>query len=159
LPNSGADLELVAELSDVAVVEGEKNRFLPYFHCTRGLADYRQGNYPAAIAWMQKTLANDRNRAGHQWDDYLYVEAYAVIGMAHHRMGALPEARAALANAAEFARKSLPPLESGQIGTIWRDWIVANALLDEARQLIAGGPEAAGGPATPESLLDPPLSQ
>jgi len=159
LPNSGADLELVGELSDVAVKEGEKNRFLPYFHCTRGLADYRQGRFPAAIAWMQMTLANDRNKAGHQWDDYLYVEAYAVIGMAHHRMGAMLEARTALAKAAEFARKCLPPLESGQIGSIWRDWIVANALLDEARQLTAGGPETSGGPATPESPPNPAHSQ
>ena len=104
LHTSGVDLQMVAELAEVAVTEGEKNRFLPYFHCTRGLADYRQGNYPAAITWMQKSLANDRNRAGHQWDDYLYVEAYAVIGMAHHRMGAVPEARAALAR----TRRSLP---------------------------------------------------
>ena len=70
--------------------------------------------------------------------------------MAHHRMGAVPEARTALANADGVARKSLPSLESGQIGTIWRDWIVANALLEEARQLIAGVPETPGGPATPE---------
>ena len=46
LHTSGVDLQMVAELAEVAVTEGEKNRFLPYFHCTRGLADYRQGNYP-----------------------------------------------------------------------------------------------------------------
>jgi eukaryotic-like serine/threonine-protein kinase len=136
LPTSGADLRLVGELADVAVKEGEKNRFLPYFHCTRGLADYRHGDYGAAISWMQKTLANERGRAGHQWDDYLYVEAYAVIAMAHHRMGAGADARSALAKAVQYGRNCLVPLESRQIGSTWRDWIVARTLLDEAEQLI-----------------------
>ena len=129
------------DLAEAAVTEGERNRFLPYFHCTRGLADYRRGKFPSAIAWMQKTLSNDRGRAGHQWDDYLYVEAYAVIAMAHYRMGAISESRSAFARAEEHARETLPPLESGLIGTIWRDWIVAHALLAEARQLMAAGRE------------------
>jgi tetratricopeptide (TPR) repeat protein len=151
LPLSGVDLHVVEELAEAAVAEGERNRFLPYFHCTRGLADYRRGKFPSAIDWMQKTLANDRGRAGHQWDDYLYVEAYTVIAMAHYRMGAIPEARSALATAEEHARKALPRLDSGLIGTIWRDWIVAHALLDEANQLMAPGREASDKQETPDS--------
>ncbi len=137
LPESGADLAPVGELAETAVAVGKNHRLLPYFLCTKGLAEYRQGHYANALVWANKTLDYAGGKPRYAWDDYLYVEAGAVLAMAHCQLKQIDEARAALAKAAEAARKSLPALERGRIGGIWQDWIIANALLSEARGLVA----------------------
>jgi len=66
-----------------------------------------------------------------------------VLAMAHYRMQHLPEARAALAQGEELADRRLPRLESGDIGGQWRDWIIARALMTEAKALLQGTPAEA----------------
>jgi hypothetical protein len=51
-----------------------------------------------------------------------------------------PEAaHVSLAKAATIFDTQLPKLESGDLGSDWRDWIIARALLAEARSLIKDG--------------------
>jgi hypothetical protein len=35
-------------------------------------------------------------------------------------------------------QKQLPPPESHNLGSDWRDWIISHALLEEARSMIQG---------------------
>jgi hypothetical protein len=52
------------------------------------------------------------------------------------------EARVAFAKGAEIERTNLPKLESGDIGASWLDWIVAHALMREAKALIEGASDS-----------------
>jgi hypothetical protein len=134
LPSSGADLTSVCRLADKAVGAGASNRFLLYFQFGKGLAEYRRGNFESAAEWERKTIAG--NRAGYNWDSYLYVEAYAVLAMAEHRLNHREQARSEFNKCVEMAAAKLPSLENGDLGTIWRDWIIARALLHEATDLV-----------------------
>jgi hypothetical protein len=137
LPASGADQDIVGRLADTAVAAGSSNRFFAYFLCTKGLAEYRRDRFASAADWMGKTLDIGNHRDIHQWDDFLYIEAYAVLAMAQQQLNQIEEARSSLAKGTAVEAE-LPKLESGDIGTIWRDWIIAHVLMDEARQLING---------------------
>jgi hypothetical protein len=50
------------------------------------------------------------------------------------------QARAALAKGIEVIKTRLPKLDDGDIGGGWLDWIVAQALMKEAEDLIGNEP-------------------
>jgi hypothetical protein len=58
--------------------------------------------------------------------------------MALHRLNQAGEARMTLSEASEFAGTKLPRLDSGDLGEDWQNWIIAHALLREAKGLIDG---------------------
>jgi len=62
--------------------------------------------------------------------------------MAQQQLKQPEEARKAFAKGLEIEEAKLPKLDSGYLGTewYWRDWIVAHALMTEARALIEGQP-------------------
>jgi hypothetical protein len=66
------------------------------------------------------------------------VEAYMVLAMAQHRSKQADEANAALARGVDIAESKLPKLDSGDLGDGWIDWIIAHALIREAKALIEG---------------------
>lgn len=66
------------------------------------------------------------------------AEAYLILAMAKQHLKRPGEARAALAKAVEIAETKLPKLESGDLGELWGDWIIAHVLMSEAKLLIEG---------------------
>ena len=136
LPSSGADLDVVGRMADRAVAAGTNNALIAYFQCTKGLAEYRLSHFASALDWLGKTIYIGGHRDTYMWDDYLYVEAYAVSAMAHYKLNHPDSARSAFAKANEIAEARLPKLDSGNIGSTWRDQIIAHALLREAGQLL-----------------------
>ena len=74
------------------------------------------------------------------------VETYAVVAMAQCRSKQAAEARATLAKGVEIADSKMPKLESGDIGGDWVDWIIAHALMREAKALIDGSASATNSP-------------
>jgi hypothetical protein len=58
--------------------------------------------------------------------------------MAHYQMQQFDEARSALAKSVDIVDTRLPTVESGDLGEDWWNWIIAHALMDEARALIYG---------------------
>ena len=100
----------------------------------KGLAEYRQARFASAVDWMNKVLAkpDESNRD---------VQACMVLAMAHYQLKQTNEARAAFAIGAEIERTKLPRLESGDLGGGWPDWIIARALMREAKEMIEGGAE------------------
>jgi eukaryotic-like serine/threonine-protein kinase len=130
LPSAELDLETAAKMAETAVSAPTNHPDMTWFQLAKGLAEYRQGRFGSAVEWIQKVLS--RQDAVPERD----AEAYMVLAMAHYRSGQADEARIALAKGVEIAEKKLPRLDSGDLGDGWLDWIIAHALLREARALI-----------------------
>jgi tetratricopeptide (TPR) repeat protein/thiol-disulfide isomerase/thioredoxin len=130
LPGSGVDLEALGQLAETAVTEGSSNADFPYFQFDKGLAEYRQGRFAGAVEWEQEVAAGTLA--------FRNAQAWMVLAMAHWQLKQPDEAHAALAKGVELIDTKLPKLESGNIGPDWRNWIVAHALMKEAKELIEG---------------------
>jgi eukaryotic-like serine/threonine-protein kinase len=131
LIHSAADVDYVAvsAMAELAVTKGQNSAARSFFQICKALAEYRQGRFATAAEWAKKV--NDSNPlAG--------VEAGAVLAMAQHCLNQPEPARAQLARCAADFETKLPKLERGDLGEDWRDWIIARALLSEARGLIGG---------------------
>jgi len=131
LPCATADFEAIGKLAETAVTAGKNQSALPYFQCTKALAEYRQGHFTNAIVWARKSLENPSFGA----DASRFVEAYSVLAMAQCQQNEAQEARATLAQGTDMAKK-LTNLDSSDIGSGWRDWIIAQALIKEGDTLI-----------------------
>ena len=93
---------------------------------------------------MRKSINDPFYGAGHM----RYVASYMVLAMAQHQLKQHDEAHAAFAKGIEIKEAKLPKLDSGDLGTewYWRDWIVAHALMNEAKALIEGQPSTTQEP-------------
>jgi tetratricopeptide (TPR) repeat protein len=137
LPSAGVDLNPVTALARFAVTRG-KDETLAYhsFQCCHALAQYRIGNYQEATIWAQESAKNQTPE--------FQAEAYAVLAMAHHKLGNNDAALQALTNCTRVIETKLPKLGKW-LGKDWKDWIIAHALEAEAKQLIdAPAPSTAG---------------
>ncbi len=133
LSSTGVDLGAVGQLAETAVSLGSTNDYLAYFEGTKAFVEYRQGHFTEAAAWARKAIDNKSSPAGTR-----YLEDYMVLAMTVYQMNQIEEARAALARGLEIEEKELPHVDSGDLGDDWLDWIIAHALLKEARTLIEG---------------------
>jgi hypothetical protein len=69
--------------------------------------------------------------------------AHMVLAMSQYQLGQIEQARASLANGAEIEQK-LPKLDSGDLGEDWINWIIAHALMREAKAMIGSQPTTTG---------------
>ena len=109
----------------------------------RGLLEYRLGNYSASSQWMlrlQEDLELDEDLR-----EFVLPLSYLVLAMSQHHLGRPDEARQALSKGTELAQAKLPKLDSGDLGPNWQNWIIAHALLREAKALIEGSSRAGDG--------------
>ena len=137
LPSAGVELTAVAALADLAVSRGSNAAAAPYFKFCKALAEFRLCHYEEAINWAR--LAAQGSFVCPK------ANAAAVIAMSQFKLNQLDNARAALAECGKIIEEKLPKPEQ-DLGTDWRDWIIAHALRSEARQLIDGESSAAAGP-------------
>jgi serine/threonine protein kinase/tetratricopeptide (TPR) repeat protein len=148
IPCPGIDLTAAANLAASAVARGQGDAYFAFFQFAQGLADYRTGDWSNAVTVLEKVRAE----GGVGFRD---AEANAVLAMAQQRLGHKEEARAALAKGAEiFAGMAAP--ESGDLGDVWNDWIIANALFKEAKALIEGQAAPANGQSSSPSASSKP---
>ncbi|MEX2141787.1 MAG: protein kinase [Pirellulales bacterium] len=143
LPSSGVDLAIADKLAENAVTAGN-NAYQPYYQFAKGLAEYRQGRFASAAEWTRKSIDDPFYGHGHS----RYVQSYMVLAMAQHQLNEHEEARAAFAKGKEIEQTKLPKIDSGDLGSgwYWRDWIIAHALMNEAKALIEGQPSAIDDP-------------
>jgi tetratricopeptide (TPR) repeat protein len=133
LPDAGVDLDAVGKLAEISVSKGKNHPFFAYFMVTKALAELRQGHFASAIDWMQQFLAGAAKvPPQNTLDRNLTASAHLIMAMAEHHLKREKEARASLASGSDL----IDP-EPGINGT-WNDWLVAQALLKEARALIEG---------------------
>jgi tetratricopeptide (TPR) repeat protein len=144
LSSSGVDLEVVGKIADTAV--GSTNHpEHAWFQFCKGLSEYRQGRFTSAQGWMQKVLA----KAGDNLERD--VEAYMTLAMAYYQAKQIEQARNAFASGVEIEQTKLPKLDSGDLGGGWLDWIIAQALMREAKALIEVGARTADEARTSDS--------
>ncbi|MHB8524231.1 MAG: tetratricopeptide repeat protein [Limisphaerales bacterium] len=137
LPSSGADLQEVAKLADLAASSGTNHPNVAWFQLCKGLSEYRLGRFASAVDWVERALT----KAGEAGE--LSVQAEMVLAMAQWQLRQIDSARTALAKGIEIANTKLPKLEDGDLGGYWIDWIIGQALLREAKALIEGQPVTA----------------
>jgi len=137
LPSLGIDLQLIGRLADTAVTAGKDDWLMPYFEVSKALSEYRQGHFADAVVWAQKAIKRS---------DVLYLRAhaYAVLAMAHWRLGEKVTGQEMLAKGNALAPIIYPVHEAENKADAWSGWIFARISLDEATALIES-PAAAQG--------------
>ena len=77
-------------------------------------------------------------------DMYRTVQAHMTLAMAQHQLRQTEEAQGTLAKGLEIANARFPKPGSHSLDEQWHDWIIAHALMREARALIEGGAKTDG---------------
>jgi serine/threonine protein kinase/Flp pilus assembly protein TadD len=132
LPPSADSLAGLAKMADIAVAAGPTNPSWPYYMFVKGLAEYRQGHFAAAVEWLRKATAQEGVPAR-------TAQADATLAMAECQLGQTNAAREALAQGIKIAETELA--RPGRID--WNDGLIAQFLLREAQGLITGTPAPA----------------
>jgi tetratricopeptide (TPR) repeat protein len=129
LPPPAASLERLAKMADTAVAAGPTNSSWPYYEFVKGLVDYRQAHFEAALEWLERVAAKGEVPGR-------TAQAYATMAMAEYQLGQTNAAQTALAQGTKIAATELA--KPGRID--WNDTIIAQLLLHEAQGLIMGSP-------------------
>ncbi|HZL42809.1 MAG TPA: serine/threonine-protein kinase [Verrucomicrobiae bacterium] len=125
LPAQSMEMQTIRRLADAAILAGPTHPSWPFIVWAKGLSEYRDGQFAAAIAHLRQAL-------GPQSSPALAVAANAVLAMAQHQLGQTAEARTTLRDAAKFGPASDPL----PVSLTENDEMTANLLLQEARALI-----------------------
>jgi hypothetical protein len=126
LPASTAD---PAVLNALVEAQGTNSVFAWF---TRGLNEYREGNFAAATNWTQRAIDYAASYGG----EYGYVEARMVSAMAHYQLQSTNESRRILAEGLRLAQLQKNDQAPGDLGYDWRARLRDEALIKEARALI-----------------------
>ena len=132
LPWSGAELEQVGKIADAALrparITGRGTTFSlrkPSPRIVRATSSVRRIRCKLRFANQGKDIARD-------------VEGYMVLAMAQHRQGYPGYARDALTTGLGLAAR-LPSSDNDlQDWKAWNDWVIAQALMREAKELVNG---------------------
>lgn len=137
LPDSGVDLNFADELADKSVSIGGSYPDAPYFQVAKAMSAYRMGHFAEAIKWAQKTLKGSIT--------YPNAHAYAILAMAHWKLGEKDAARLMLAKGESLTPKISPAHKAIDMGDNWLAWLEAQISLNEAAALIQPSSTAEGG--------------
>jgi tetratricopeptide (TPR) repeat protein len=129
LPPPASDLGSIAKLAETAVLAGPSHEHWPSLQFVKGFAEYRQGRFASAAAWLQKVV-NQKS------DKYRTVQAHMILAMTQHQLKQSVEARLTLAKGLEIAEARFAKHGSGNFEEQWHDWIFAHALMREASALL-----------------------
>jgi serine/threonine protein kinase/tetratricopeptide (TPR) repeat protein len=135
LPGAVTNLAAVGQMADTAVTLGANSVLIPFNQFAKALAEYRQGSCASAVEWANQALT----RPGVGFRD---VQACMVLAMAHSQLRHYDEARAALARGIEIEQSKAPAENASDLGDDWPDWIIARALMKEAKSLVEGSSPA-----------------
>jgi tetratricopeptide (TPR) repeat protein len=131
---SGVDAKRVVSIAErgLKIAMERRHVLLPCFQTTKGLAEYRLGNYSAALQLAEQALAPDQDAY------YIVVPGYQLKAMALARLGRLNESKQAL-DKARLAHEQAPkPIERAL--AFWNDWYMADIMFREADALLMAKP-------------------
>jgi hypothetical protein len=132
LPWSGPELERLGKIADAALSAGSNHWAWNSIQFAKGLAEYRSGHFAGAVDWLQAPL-REQGR-----DLTRDVEAYMVLAMAHHRLGFAGYAHDALTTGLGIAARLPSSGNDLKDWNAWNDWVIAQALMREATELVNG---------------------
>ncbi len=127
VPFSEEILIPASRLAEMSATQDPRDWAILYSHVTHGLAQYRLGQYAAAIEACENCQSGDPT--GEVW--FRAADAYLVKAMAYFRLGQEAEANAALDQARGIVNSHPLELESS-----WHDELICRILLDEAEAMI-----------------------
>ena len=118
--------ELAVYATDAAGAVGEEE-YMGFFNITRGIAEYRLGNYEEASEWVAKS-AQDPSK---------YIRGLALVyyAMAEHQRGNVEEA-ADIFTRAEHVVAELPEPGTEEYLEEWTDTLFIQLAYDEAQELM-----------------------
>ena len=82
-----------------------------------------------AVKWLKRCSP----KVGRASND---ATVFALLAMAHHRLGQAEAARAALADARATLTKMPDPAKGQPFGNDWHDWLICQILYREAEELL-----------------------
>lgn len=135
------DLARATNLAARAVNLSAKGAWLHWRWMTRGLAEYRSGHYEDAL----KTEALAQKASAHAPDlnaPACEADACFISAMAHEQLKEKHQAHSDLVYGLKIAGNKLPKLDSGDLGLRWFDTLMANILMREASETVAGASAA-----------------
>jgi len=145
-PEPDVDREQWVELAQHAVAARARGEWYTLY--ALGLAHYRAGQHDQAVRRLRESLAADQR----EWS--ARTLSYAVLAMAHHRLGQAAEAREALKAAARVLDHWTGEVyrqqgegswvkhfgAAGNSSIPWWDWLEFQLYYGEAKMLIDGSP-------------------
>lgn len=136
-PMPQGDLEELTKMAERSV-ELSKGRNSALHHArTLALVHYRNRKYAQALAAVAQS---DKRAADSTWTrGHVLASNRAIEALCKARRGNTEDAEKALAAAGEILDKKFAHAELVYTDRYWHDWLIANILRDEARQLLAGG--------------------
>jgi tetratricopeptide (TPR) repeat protein len=146
-PNAVSDLGHALQLAELANTGNEEHCLYPWRLLTRGMADYRTGEFAKSIDWFKKAInlvGGTRPKNGWNRANYATLAGMAQVflAMAHHHLGQDNEARRALDQAREL-KEGREPKAGGNKSPrpAWDNWLRFCLVYHEARQLVRGKAE------------------
>lgn len=127
IPTNQQTLRAASHLAEIAI-EDPSDWAIRYSYATHGLAQYRQGNFEAAIDASEKCLRGDSDEGRR----FRAANAYLVEAMAYHELGRSREASTALEKGRDLVQS--PPQSAGNV---WHDDLICRILLDEAERQLS----------------------
>jgi tetratricopeptide (TPR) repeat protein len=144
VPNAVTDFSRVEKLANRAIVGTEQHSNYRSLALTKGLTDYRAGNFASAAEWLRRCQPN---AAGGPRD----ALAFAALAMAQYRLGHTDKANAALdAARAIVADKTQNPDRD----TNWLEWTHCQIVAGEAASLLKKDPIVVDGKAAKTAKPD-----
>jgi tetratricopeptide (TPR) repeat protein len=143
-PNAVRDLRPVVQLAERAITGTEQHYLYPWFLLTRGMADYRTGDFANSIDRLNKTLSLvRRTRPIDAWyranNPTLAGIAHVFLAMARYQLGQANEARQALDQAAELKEQRKPKAGGNKTPRPkWYNWLRFRLVYLEAEELVKG---------------------
>jgi len=133
------DLTRADKVADNALSYGKDSPWIDWFQFTKGLAEYRQGHFSAAIermklAQMEVAHARDSSR------DMCEADTYLVRAMAHHQLKQPEDAQSDLSRGLAIVREKLPKLDSGDLDGAWLDTLMTYSFMRQAQDTVNGAP-------------------
>jgi eukaryotic-like serine/threonine-protein kinase len=145
-PLEGTNLMAALKLAESAA-PGEHappSQGLAMRQVTMGLAEYRQGHFEDAVAWMDKAQVTAARQNLPRWTNARQrnnvVMASLVRAMAQHQLGHVEAASATMSKATELLQSQFPQSVSGDIGREWPEWLMTQILAREAKELLDVSP-------------------
>jgi tetratricopeptide (TPR) repeat protein len=135
---SQKDFVRVTNLAARAVSLAEHGDWLHWRLMTRGLAEYRAGQYPDALKserQSQKLVTDARDLNGPACE----ADTHFIAAMADAKLGHNDEAQRDLERGLNIVQTRLPKLDGGDLGDRWFDTLMSYIIMREASQTVEGG--------------------
>jgi tetratricopeptide (TPR) repeat protein len=129
-PAEGEESYTATLLANACITHDTNSMGSPWFLFCKGLSELRLGHFGSAKQWMNKVREHENLRSIRD------VEQYMVLALAERGLGNNEAATQAYEHGMLLVPTRMRELSSGDIESGWKDWIIAHALMSEAKQAL-----------------------